>query len=67
MKLRVTHKELSTRQREVLRLSAVGKTDKEIAEELAIKADTVSKHFGRIMAKLQARSRTNAVFIFFCK
>lgn len=58
---------LSIRQREILRLIAHGEPDKEIASRLAISENTVSSHITLLMARLKARSRANAVFIFFCR
>jgi DNA-binding CsgD family transcriptional regulator len=44
----------------VLRLAAVGLTDKEIGLRLDISAMTVSKHLGSIRKKMGAQSRTEA-------
>lgn len=56
---------LSLRQREILRLIANGEPDKEIARRLEIGEGTVSTYVCRILARLKARSRANAVFIWF--
>ncbi len=53
----------TSRQRDVLRLLAQGRTDKEIAEALFISRPTASKHVSSILAKLGAPSRTAAVVI----
>lgn len=49
------------RQRDVLRLMALGRTDREIANALYISRATVSKHVAAILVKLDAGSRTAAV------
>ena len=49
------------RQRDVLRLMALGRSDKEIAAALYISRNTASKHVAAILAKLEADSRTAAV------
>jgi excisionase family DNA binding protein len=51
----------TSRQRDVLRLMALGRTDKEIAEALYISRTTASKHVAAIRTKLEADSRTAAV------
>lgn len=58
---------LTERQREVLRLIAHGKLDREIAAELKIADRTVGHHVGRMLAVLQARTRAQAVYLFFCR
>jgi DNA-binding NarL/FixJ family response regulator len=52
--------DLSTREREVLRLLAAGRTDREIAQTLFISPRTASKHVGAILAKLAVASRAEA-------
>jgi DNA-binding NarL/FixJ family response regulator len=51
---------LTPREREVLRLVAVGYTNKDIGKELSIAEDTVKKHMQSILAKLHASSRIRA-------
>ncbi len=51
---------LTIRELVVLDLVATGKADKEIAAELAISPLTVQKHVANILAKMDARSRTEA-------
>jgi DNA-binding NarL/FixJ family response regulator len=52
---------LTERESEVMRLLARGKANKQIGRELRISEDTVKTHVSRILAKLGARSRTQAV------
>src|SRR6266516_357449 len=52
---------LSEREREVLRLVAQGASNSEIAATLVVEVNTVKRHMGNIMSKLQARNRTQAV------
>lgn len=52
---------LSKRELEILELISNGYSDKEIAYNLSISARTVQTHVTRIVIKLGARNRTNAV------
>jgi DNA-binding NarL/FixJ family response regulator len=52
---------LSAREREVVRLIALGESGPEIAAELHITHDTVRTHVRNAMAKLGARSRAHLV------
>ena len=52
---------LSKRELEILELISWGYPDKEIASNLDISARTVQTHVTRIVIKLRARNRTNAV------
>lgn len=52
---------LSRRELEVLRLVAVGRTNREIAEQLFLSHRTVDMHVRNILAKLGCRSRLEAV------
>ena len=54
---------LTTREFEVLRLVAAGRSNPEIAAELFIAAKTASVHVSNILAKLGAASRTEAAAI----
>ncbi|HKA90942.1 MAG TPA: response regulator transcription factor [Haliangiales bacterium] len=53
--------EMSTREREVLRLVAAGYSNREIARALFIAEGTVKNHVSNILAKLGVRDRTRAV------
>jgi DNA-binding NarL/FixJ family response regulator len=52
---------LTPRERAVLTLVAAGRTNRQIGDELFISEKTVSVHLSRVMAKLGAASRTEAV------
>ncbi len=52
---------LSTREREIVRLVALGATGREIADELQITHDTVRTHVRNAMTKQGARSRAQLV------
>jgi len=52
---------LSKRELEILELISWGYSDKEIAYKLCISARTVQTHVTRMVIKLGARNRTNAV------
>jgi two-component system, NarL family, nitrate/nitrite response regulator NarL len=53
--------ELTAREREVVQLLAEGLSNKEIAQRLDISEHTAKFHIGRILMKLDADSRTEAV------
>jgi DNA-binding NarL/FixJ family response regulator len=54
---------LSPREREVLGMLALGKSNPEIAEDLFIGRGTVRTHVSNILAKLGASTRTEAAMI----
>ena len=53
--------QLTPREREVLRLVAHGKSNREIAEQLIVTEGTVKVHVGNIFSKLEVSDRTQAV------
>lgn len=52
--------ELSERETEVLRLLTMGKTDKEIADQLVLTEVTIRTHISRILTKLGLKNRVQA-------
>jgi DNA-binding NarL/FixJ family response regulator len=59
--LRVSPAALSSRERELLELVASGLTNKSIARRLDLSVNTVKYHLASIFAKLDARTRAEAV------
>lgn len=53
--------DLTPREIEVVRLLAAGQSNKEIADALAIGEETVKTHVGRVLSKLHAENRAQAV------
>jgi DNA-binding NarL/FixJ family response regulator len=60
---RVSHRSLTTRELEVLRMVAKGMGNKEIAAALDIAEVTVKLHVSHLMDKLEAKDRTEAATI----
>lgn len=58
---RLGRPEPSPREREVLALISNGRSNKEIASDLALSEDTVKRHVSNLMVKLGAQDRTQAV------
>ena len=56
-----TNGHLSTRETELMRLVALGHSNKEIADKLFLSEHTVKKHLNNIFSKLQVERRTQAV------
>jgi len=55
------YQELSAREREILRLIAQGRTNKEIAERLSLSVRTVERHRSSIMNKIGLQTRAELV------
>jgi DNA-binding NarL/FixJ family response regulator len=55
--------ELTPRETEVLRLVAEGLSNGEIAERLVVSDETIKTHVSRILGKIGARDRTQAVVV----
>lgn len=55
---------LSAREREVLRLLANGRTDREIAQTLTISPRTAETHVASILRKLEVRNRSEAAILY---
>lgn len=53
--------ELTPREREIVAMAAVGRTNQDIARELTISTLTVKTHINRAMAKIGARDRAQLV------
>ena len=53
--------ELTSREREVLRLLALGHTNQEIAERLVVSVRTVESHRAHVMTKLRVSTRAGLV------
>lgn len=58
-----TGRSLTPRQREILALIAAGLENKQIARKLGIGVHTVKTHVSRVLQKLEASSRTEAVVV----
>ncbi len=56
-----SYQQLSPREREVLRLIAKGRTNKEIAEQLSLSVRTVERHRSSIMNKIGLQNRAELV------
>jgi two-component system response regulator NreC len=57
----VLKKDLTNREREVLRLLAEGKGNRQVAEELRISIRTVEGHRARVMLKLELGSLSELI------
>lgn len=56
---------LTDRERDVLESIARGRSNREVAADLVIAEETVKTHIGRILSKLQMRSRTQLVVFWY--
>jgi two-component system, NarL family, nitrate/nitrite response regulator NarL len=59
----ISKKDFTTRELDVIRLLSAGKSNKVIADELALSEKTVKNHMSNIMEKLQVHSRLSAALI----
>ena len=59
--------ELTNRESEIMLLISKGLLNKEIAKELEISQRTVESYIRRILIKLRAKNKSNAVYIFLNK
>lgn len=64
MEANTNNYDLSEREFQILELAAIGKSNKEISDELNIKPDTIQKHLHHIFQKLGVRNRTEATLKF---
>jgi two-component system, NarL family, response regulator LiaR len=55
--------DLTTREKEVLRLMTLGKSNQEIADQMVVALPTVKFHANNIFSKLGAKSRAEAIHI----
>jgi DNA-binding NarL/FixJ family response regulator len=55
-----TDNELTKRQRDILLLIRLGKTNKEVAQDLGLSVNTVKTHLKNLFGKLQVTNRTQA-------
>ena len=55
--------DLTARELDVLRLMVSGKSNTEISSELVISIPTVKSHVGHVLAKLQVKSRSEAIVL----
>lgn len=61
----ILHDDLTNREKEVLLLTAEGKSNQEIADELFITLKTVKTHVSNILSKLEVEDRTQATIYAF--
>ena len=59
----MTEKQLTPREREILLLIRLGKTNKEIASTLKISENTVKTHLKHVFHKLNVSNRTQASIV----
>ena len=56
-----TRDDLTPREMDVLRLVAMGRSNKEIADVLGIAEETVKSHVGSVLSKMQVENRAQAI------
>lgn len=61
LSMRSPDAELSSREKEGLRLMVAGRSNREIGEELVIKEATAKSHVSVVLMRLQVTDRTQAV------
>jgi DNA-binding NarL/FixJ family response regulator len=64
MEANINRSSLSEREFEIMKLVSTGKLNKEIADYLACKTNTVKKHLQHIFPKLNVQNRTEACIKF---
>lgn len=55
-----TENTLTNRERDILLLIRLGKTNKQVADELGVSVNTVKTHMKNLFAKLKVHNRTQA-------
>jgi DNA-binding CsgD family transcriptional regulator len=64
MEAEINKVDLSEREFQIMNLVSIGKLNKEIADKLNIKPDTIGKHLLHIFPKLGVQNRTEATLKF---
>ena len=64
MEADINRGDLSEREFQIMELVSIGKFNKEIADDLNIKPDTIAKHLQHIFQKLEVQNRTEATLKF---
>ena len=64
MEAYINRGDLSEREFQIMELVSIGKFNKEIADDLNIKPDTIAKHLQHIFQKLGVQNRTEATLKF---
>ena len=59
----LTEDHISPREKQVLKLLAEGKSNKQIADEIFLSIETVKTHIKNIFQKLEVKSRMKAVIV----
>lgn len=56
--------ELTPREREIIELVAIGKSNKQVSRALQISPETTKNNLKTIFQKLEAKNRTHAAFLY---